>query len=881
MTDIPLHWLDGSPARTCGVTFGVPFARGQVALDAAFHLVNAAGREIPTQCRPLARWPDGSLKWLGCAAVFGPDDGALALRPGPGPAPATPVTVQQLGIEIFRQVKTGAITVDVGDRGTALIQQIVRHGERPATVATGAAGSHAGGLDRTVAGAMHLIVELEHRSADGPGVEIRRRESGHGLIKQITVEQSGPVRAVIRLDGVHRMDASRREWLPFTVRLAFWAGLECIDVAHTMVFDGDAGRDFIAGLGLRWHVPLLDTPDNRHVRFAGAAEVDGESDGPVPIWCEPARYPHLSSTPARQTDQVMAQRVEPRGEDVLLPAWDGFRLEQDSADHFAIRKRQGGPVCWIDCGHGQRAAGLAALSDPGGGLAVGVEDFWESFPGALAADGVTGTESTLTAWLWSDRAEPMDLRHYGTRDHRPVYEAVNPDPAVFSSAQGIARTSRLRLWALEPGASHERLAACAGVVRRPPLPVCEPQRYAATRVFGPLSAADRSTPARAAVEDELAGQFDFFKGQIEARRWYGFWNHGDVMHSYDHIRHVWRYDIGGCAWHNAELAADLWLWYAFIRSGRADAFRLAAAMTRHVGEVDSFHLGVWKGQGSRHNVVHWGCPCKEPRVCVAQPKRFLYYLTADERTGDLLDEVALSHLGRATNVPTEADRWEARIGPTWATFASNWLAAWERSGDPRWRDLITRGIAGILASPHGLLTGTPFTFDPATGAMTFAGDHSYAANRLVSVFGGAEAWMELAGLLDDPAFADAVADYGAVHALPPAGFAQLPESLRKTISLRWSVAKLAAFAAVRRNDAALARRTWELLFDGDGFAIPGDALSPRTGIRHAPEPLRGGTVEECDLTTVHDSQWALNTIAAMSLVPEALDRWWQERRARR
>ena len=79
------------------------------------------------------------------------------------------------------------------------------------------------------------------------------------------------------------------------------------------------------------------------------------------------------------------------------------------------------------------------------------------------------------------------------------------------------------------------------------------------------------------------------------------------MHTYDFDRHEWRYDIGGYAWDNSELATDVWLWMYFLRSGRADAFRFAEAMTRHTGEVDVHHLGRFAPLGSRHNVQHWGC----------------------------------------------------------------------------------------------------------------------------------------------------------------------------------------------------------------------------------------------------------------------------------
>ncbi|MCZ9343796.1 Tat pathway signal sequence domain protein, partial [Streptomyces sp. TRM76130] len=84
-----------------------------------------------------------------------------------------------------------------------------------------------------------------------------------------------------------------------------------------------------------------------------------------------------------------------------------------------------------------------------------------------------------------------------------------------------------------------------------------------------------------------------YKDQVEQRRWYGFWDYGDIMHTYDTVRHQWRYDVGGYAWDNSELSPDLWLWYAYLRSGRADIFRFAEAMTRHTGEVDVYHLGEW------------------------------------------------------------------------------------------------------------------------------------------------------------------------------------------------------------------------------------------------------------------------------------------------
>lgn len=140
---------------------------------------------------------------------------------------------------------------------------------------------------------------------------------------------------------------------------------------------------------------------------------------------------------------------------------------------------------------------------------------------------------------------------------------------------------------------------------------------------------------------------DFYVAEIPQRDFYGFWDHGDVMHTYDTTRHIWRYDVGGYAWDNGELGqlnvpihnlynirltlligTDLWLWISFLRTGRADVWRIAHAMTRHLSEVDTHHTGSFAGIGSRHNVSHWGDGAKEARVAGSWLRRPFYYLTS-------------------------------------------------------------------------------------------------------------------------------------------------------------------------------------------------------------------------------------------------------------
>ena len=842
---IALHWLDTAPHRRRGVTCGIPFARGVLRTTAA-HLRSADGAALPTQTWIPATWPDGSIKWLGIAAVVEPGQNRdLALWPGAGPAPVQPVTCQRVGVEIFHRVSTGAISVDVGDRGVYLIQESRRDG-------------------RTITGGIRVVARRQQRSREQRW-QVTRTEDCFGEIESTTVEQAGPVRAVLRIDGRHRGAETGQRWLPFRVRLEFFAGCDDIQVSHSMVYDGRADRDFVAGLGLTAEVPLVAGPHNRHVRVVGA-------DGGV--WCEPVRWlgdvfkrfnrdDPLDQNPAIQ---IQATPIAQATADRLRPCFADFQLLQHSSDQFRLRKRTGADACWIEVGSGTRAPGLLSLGEDGGGLAVLQREFWEAWPTALEITGADGAMARMTAWLWSHEAEPMDMRHYGDRDYRPTYEAVNPDPDQYSDATGVARTSHLELWLMPAGTPNDHLPPAIAAARRPPLLVADPRHYQACRVFGPWAPIDRSSPAAARVEDELERHLSFYQREIEQRRWYGFWNHGDGMLGYDHDRQTWRYDIGGFAWWNAELAGDLYWWYAFLRSGRADHFHIAAHMTRHVAEVDTFHLGRWKGLGSRHNVVHWGCPCKEPRISQALPKRILHYLTADPRMGDLLDEASAADATPATNDVVDGVR-RVRFGSNWLAYAANWMTAWERTGDPVWRARIERGLDGILSSSLGLMQTDPFVYDHATGAMVPREDLPFGS-WLTLPFGGDQLLIELDALLDRGDLRAALVATARILAVPRAQLDQLPPEVRQRYQVSPFSAKLVAWAAAEGHAPELATTAWRMVATGEDRGDYAWHL-PAT-ITTSSDPLSGRPVQGWDQYLSFIAQWGHTVIALQALIPQSI-----------
>lgn len=257
-------------------------------------------------------------------------------------------------------------------------------------------------------------------------------------------------------------------------------------------------------------------------------------------------------------------------------------------------------------------------------------------------------------------------------------------------------------------------------------------------------------------EDKVIDQIiDFYNKEIDRNAWYGYFNYGDVMHTYDRKRGEWRYDVGGYAWDNTELGTNAMLWYAFLRTGNPTTWKMAEAMTRHTAEVDCYHIGPNAQLGSRHNVSHWGCGAKEARISQAFWNRFYYYLTADERTGDLMSEVKDAdqmlytldpmRLAQPRSIYPCTAPARLRIGPDWLAYAGNWFTEWERTGNTKYLNKIISGMKSIASLPHRLFSGPKaLGYDPVSGIITWEGDSALQnTNHLLSIMGGFEMMNEM------------------------------------------------------------------------------------------------------------------------------------------
>ncbi|MGI6417238.1 MAG: hypothetical protein ACOX1P_16375 [Thermoguttaceae bacterium] len=282
------------------VTSGIPLAAGELREARQAALEAADGRAVPLQTEVLARWPDGSIRWL--LLDFQVDLAAgekklFTLRYGPGAAPATverPIRVERTGGNVA--IETGPLRL-------------------------------AGGVWLDLDGDGQFSPE-EQLASGGPGFVLTdaegRRFTASDPDAALEVEQSGPIRACLRVSGSHVSEHGRR--FRYVARIHAYRGKPWVRVCYTFINDApDVLMAKIRSLELvvrpGWGQPA-----------EGAVVLDGKSGG-------------------------------------------GGRLFQIDERQYEVDGRPAG----------RRGCGWAALSGEKAGLAVGLREFWQNWPKSIEA----------------------------------------------------------------------------------------------------------------------------------------------------------------------------------------------------------------------------------------------------------------------------------------------------------------------------------------------------------------------------------------------------------------------------------------------------------------------------------------------------------------
>ena len=898
---VDFNWIDKAPTYTIGQNFGVPFAKGEMNDYGTFTLTAADGTVIPVQGWPMAHWNDGSVKWMGFyAAIPAEHSTGLKLNAVAPDKKTVKKLAKQKVVPNPGLVKTDnddVLVVDNGlfqmtfpKKGSNIIESIVMDG-------------------KTVASEGKLVLKLEDRSA--AAADVISYQNFESNVTAVSVEHTGDVATVVKVEGNHMALKGSREWLPFTVYFYIYKDAAPVKMVHSFVFDGDNSKDYIKGLGVEFTLPFRQSILNRHVAFAG------DGDG---LWEEAALpliggiriaqpRPQAGQAPRQPSQEEMQQMMRqmmaqpnyqnvqfegglvpdieelPESTQRTLADWarfNDFKLVQPNADGFTIQKRTGAHSTWFGTAAGKRARGFILAGDYSGGLGVSLKNFWQSFPAELNANDMLTDNGKLIVWMWSPSADAMDLRHYDIVGHglgTPYEDWVEG----YDTPYGIARTSELMLFPYAERPSRDAISDMANVGQDIIQLMAKPEYLHDAGAFGAWSLpAPNGNSTQQFIESQIDNYITFYKRAVETQHWYGFWNYGDFMHSYNTSRHTWNYDTGGRAWDNTELETDLWLWFAFIRSGRPDIYRLATAMTRHTSEVDMYHIGRMAGLGTRHNVSHWGCGAKEARVGQAWWKRYYYYLFVDDRLGDVMHEALQANeayyefdpLIRAQGrdqFPT-AQPTRLRWGPDWTSLVGNWFIEWERTGDKKWLDIINTGMNSLLNLPSGLFTGKgPYGYDPATHVLTYEGDPEWftTSNHLANLQSSVEIFTEALEEIGNKAFNKEYYEYAGWYGVPRDDeIRNLPENAKwKELYGNWNIPRMTALSAQRTGNEYLAKLAWRRLLDGvvdmNGNTVPRVRLTEVDGSLVLNPGFEDGRVGTNDC-----AQWNLEAIIMPALIGE-------------
>ena len=316
------------------VRIGVPIARGALTDATQATLTDPADQALPAQFRPLAHWPDGSIKWLLVDALVQMDAGReqrLRLRRGSSPS-CSDIEVRDAG-DRWR-IDTGSAVFEVPRSG----------GDRFASV--------------EIDGAACL---------DARGMVVRARgAAGKPLIVRLLdarIEEQGAVRVTVLCKG--SLEDRGRTVANLQLRLGFHRGSSALRI-ECEIWNPRAARHpgGLWDLGDAASLHLADL--SIEMRAASPPrQIDWRSDGEDWRSLETASWSlYQDSSGGEQWNSP--NHIDARGQPTVT--FRGFRVLGASGNQLES---------------GDRASPAVKLDGPSGSLCLGVENFWQNFPKAL------------------------------------------------------------------------------------------------------------------------------------------------------------------------------------------------------------------------------------------------------------------------------------------------------------------------------------------------------------------------------------------------------------------------------------------------------------------------------------------------------------------
>ncbi len=573
-TIIPITVENNTPGTP--QVFGIPIPQGELYSPDNVRVLNASGKEIPSQITDVSTWEpaDNSLKWI-WVFFFTEEGSDYKVEYGDN------IRNGRIYDEIVsvrnNQRSNGEVEVDTGP-----LRFMIKQGV-------------GGGFFNAPAGSGFLnTVELDIGDGFGENSVIATGEDWRGSFLDIlddggldrskalvtrTVKEkgSGPLHSIIRVEGEYQYSREDNNSAPFVTRIHVYAGKSYIKVQHTFVYTGEPDKhvkqsgeyieiatqnknivnedilmkdsgftipnDRIAALGLSLNYNL---DANKTVT---TAYYDGKwwsADGSQIVQSP------LSGNASVLQDGPNVSQIPP-----LEISSPDDRLEGVFTSTISVDGKETASA--------ERAPGWLDISDDKWGITVGFNSFFEEYPKEIKVD---GDQDKITAYIWTPSVEPLSFAKKDSKVDNGM---------VGNFAQGLAKTTEM-VYYFHKKETSQHIEETAMSFMDAPVTHANPDWYAKSQAFGNIGP---SMEKYGAYERGLDYKFKWMMFNQEWEPWYGMLNYGDVFTYYYNYRWI--------DWTNNEPANDYMWWLQYVRTGNPDYYKMARNHSMHSMDVDNIH----------------------------------------------------------------------------------------------------------------------------------------------------------------------------------------------------------------------------------------------------------------------------------------------------
>jgi hypothetical protein len=586
------------------VRFGVPFAKGQMRDASALRVLDAKGAVVPHQQRVLATWnADGSagIRWLLVDFLADPDGRYHLDTASTAAAAATTDVARVEGDAIV--IDTGTLQGRVPTRGGLNVF----------------AGLTSLGDPVVLPGAAFSGFYLEHETRGIFRADLDRDA-------KIQLEETGPIRAVIKADGQYTNEAGET-FGRYSIRIHLFRGRSDVRLDHTFIYTGNSAADRLRSVS----IALPRKPGLRGYvggRDLASGEVAGECYDPSNFIIDSTDREHI---------EMLATGVIP-----------------NKTVRVADR-----PAGWFTYD----------------GVALAVRDAWQQYPLGFEID-----KGVVRLHLWPRDGRLLDTGFDGQwwflSDEQKQRMAMNkpkakPDPAAWlatlrerTNATGAAKTHEVWLSfrgsqsSARPNATAPWPAGLAREAAMPMIASADPAYAASTRALDFFPHVAAGDPRFAAADRYLDNVLAMVRDLTERELDYGWWDWGGYHQHQGGPTFFTESGFGQThglrTWHRARPKSHygwgILPWMQVYRGASRDWLRYAQTYTLYSADrAHVHHTGNGREAGSEYHYdnseIHWmggylGAPGGDILSSNLQHKGdylAMYWLTGDRRALDVLE----------------------------------------------------------------------------------------------------------------------------------------------------------------------------------------------------------------------------------------------------